>query len=356
MKYAQLGSTGVFVSRICLGAMTFGGAENPVSNAIGRLSQDEADVIIGKALDAGINFIDTADVYGNGASELRLGEALKGRRQDVVLATKLHGRMGPGPNQLGQSRLHIMQALEGSLRRLQTDHIDLYQIHNFDPLTPLDDVLRSLDDAVRQGKIRYIGCSNFAAWQLMKALGISDAKGFARFASIQSFYSLAGRDIEREVIPAVEDQRLGLLCWSPLAGGLLSGKFDRHGTTDANSRRANIQFPPVNEDKAFDIIDTLKEIAVRHDTGAAQIALAWLLAQPAVTSVIAGVKRPEQLAENLTATNLSLTVEDMAQLEKVSRLEPSYPGWIQTYNANGRVPSGEVFSGKSWKLGERPIG
>ena len=355
MKYAQLGDTGVFVSRICLGAMTFGGAENAVTSAIGRLSQVETDAIVGQAIDAGINFIDTADVYGNGASETRLGEALKGRRHDVVVATKLHGRMGPGPNQIGQSRLHMMDALHGSLQRLQTDHIDLYQIHNFDPLTPLDEVMRALDDAVRQGKIRYIGCSNFAAWQLMKALGIAERKGFARLASIQSFYSLAARDIERELIPAVEDQRLGLLCWSPLAGGLLSGKFDRHGAADQTSRRAKIQFPPVDENKAFDIIDVLKEIASRHHTSAAQVALAWLLAQPAVTSVISGVKRPEQLADNLAALDLALTDDDIAQLEVASRLAPAYPGWIQTYNATGRVPEGHAFRGKSWQLGETPI-
>lgn len=355
MKYAQLGNTGVFVSRLCLGAMTFGGSENAVTTAIGRLSQDETDKIVMQALDAGINFIDTADVYGGGASEERLGEALKGRRHDVVLATKMSGRVGPGPNQIGQSRLHIMEALEGSLKRLQTDHIDLYQIHNFDPLVPLEDVMRTLDNVVRQGKVRYIGCSNFAAWQLMKALGISERSGYARFASIQSFYSLAARDIEQEIIPALEDQKLGLLCWSPLGGGLLSGKFDRTGSTDPNSRRTKIQFPPVNEAKAFDIIDVLKTIAARHDASAAQVALAWLLAQQQVTSVISGVKRPDQLADNLAAMDLVLNNEDFVQLDEVSRSTPSYPGWIQTYNAKGRVPSGEAFDGKSWQLGEKPI-
>lgn len=355
MKYAQLGNTGVFVSRLCLGAMTFGGSENAVTTAIGRLSQTETNTIVGDALGAGINFIDTADVYGGGASEQRLGEALKGHRHDVVLATKASGRMGPGPNQIGQSRLHMMEAVEGSLRRLQTDHIDLYQIHNFDPLVPLEDVMRALDDLVRQGKVRYIGCSNFAAWQLMKALGISERNNFARFASIQSFYSLAARDIERELIPAIEDQKLGLLCWSPLAGGLLSGKFDRTGSTDPNSRRAMIQFPPVEESRAFDVIDVLKAIAARHTTSAAQVALAWLLAQPQVTSVISGVKTPVQLAENLTAMELVLEDDDLLKLDEASRPAPSYPGWIQTYNATGRVPAGHPFNGKSWKLGDTPV-
>lgn len=335
--------------------MTFGGTENAVTTAIGRLSQDETDVIVGQALDAGINFIDTADVYGAGASEARLGEALKHRRHEVVLATKLHGRMGPGPNQTGQSRLHVMGALEASLKRLGTDHVDLYQVHNFDPLTPLDDVMRTLDDAVRQGKVRYIGCSNFAAWQLMKALGIAEKNGLARFASVQSYYSLAGRDIEHELIPAIEDQKLGLLCWSPLAGGLLSGKFDRHGAADPLSRRANIQFPPVDEARTFDTIDVLKAIADRHDVSAAQVALAWLLAQPSVTSVISGVRRPGQLADNLAAMALALSENDMAQLDEVSRTPAVYPGWIQTYNAKGRVPARYPFTGKSWQLGEQPV-
>jgi aryl-alcohol dehydrogenase-like predicted oxidoreductase len=355
MKYAQLGNTGVFVSRLCLGAMTFGGSENAVTTAIGRLSQNETNTVVGDALVAGINFIDTADVYGGGASEQRLGEALKGQRHDVVLATKAGGRMGPGPNQIGQSRLHMMAAVEGSLKRLQTDHIDLYQIHNFDPLVPLEDVLQTLDDLVRQGKVRYIGCSNLAAWQLMKALGISERNGFARFVSIQSFYSLAGRDIERELIPAIEDQKLGLLCWSPLAGGLLSGKFDRTGTIDPNSRRATIQFPPVDESRTFDVIKVLKAIAIRHTTSAAQVALAWLLAQPQVTSVISGVKSPAQLADNLAAMELVLENDDMLKLDEVSRCAPSYPGWIQSYNAQGRVPADQLFNGKSWKLGEKPV-
>ncbi|MGI4861385.1 MAG: aldo/keto reductase [Janthinobacterium lividum] len=342
------------MSRICLGAMTFGGPENTVTTALGRLSQDDTNAIVHQALDAGVNFIDTADVYGGGASESRLGDALQGRRQEVVLATKMHGRTGPGPNRLGQSRLHIMEALEGSLQRLRTDHIDLYQIHNFDPLTPFEDVLRTLDDAVRQGKVRYIGCSNLAAWQLMKALGISERTGLSRFVSTQSYYSLAGRDIERDVIPVVEDQRLGLLCWSPLAGGLLSGKFDRNGASDPGSRRALIQFPPVDEARTFDIIDVLKSVAARHDTSAARVALAWLLAQSAVTSVICGVKRPAQLVDNLAALELVLSDADIAQLDEVSRPAPWYPGWIQTYSANARVPEGHAFDGKSWKLGERP--
>lgn len=355
MQYAQLGLSGIFVSRLCLGAMTFGGANNPAGNAIGRLSVAETDTIVGQALDAGINFIDTADVYGGGRSEDLLGDVLKQRRHEVVLATKFGARLGGGPNEVGQSRLHLMAALDASLQRLKTDHIDLYQLHNFDPLTPLDSVLKTLDDAVRQGKVRYIGCSNFAAWQLMKALGIAERDKLEKFVSIQSFYSVAARDIEDELIPVAVDQKVGVLCWSPLAGGLLSGKFDRHGAADPMARRAQIQFPPVDESKAFDIIDTLKLLAERHCVEPAQIALAWLLSRPAVTSVIAGVKRADQLIANLKALDVILSEADLAQLDACSHSPASYPGWIQSYNANARVPQGHPFNGRNWKLGEMPV-
>ncbi|MFL9944113.1 aldo/keto reductase [Paraburkholderia graminis] len=354
MQYSQLGATGTFVSRLCLGTMTFGGADNPAGNAIGRLSAAETDVIVGQAMDAGINFIDTADVYGGGGSETVLGEVLKERRKNIVLATKLSGRVGSGPNEVGQSRLHLMDAIEGSLKRLKTDHIDLYQVHNFDPLTPLENVLRSLDDAVRQGKVRYVGCSNFAAWQLTRALGISERDKLERFVSIQSFYSLAGRDVEDEVIPAAVNQNVGLLCWSPLAGGLLSGKFDRNGAADKTARRALIQFPPVDETKTLDIIDVLRSIADRHAVEPAQVALAWLLDRPMVTSVIIGIKRPEQLDANLRALNTALSDEELRELDAVSQRSVTYPRWIQTYNAKSRVPDGYPFPSASWALGQTP--
>ncbi|PZM07993.1 aldo/keto reductase [Rhizobium tubonense] len=355
MHYAKLGNTGVFMSRFCLGAMTFGGADNPAGNAIGRLGQSETDAIVGQALDAGINFVDTADVYGSGGSETLLGQALKHRRHDVVLATKFSGRAGEGPNQVGQSRLHLMNSLEQSLTRLQTDHIDLYQIHSFDPFTPPEETLGALDDAVHQGKVRYIGCSNLAAWQLMKALALSNRDKLASFVSVQSFYSLAGRDIENELVPAITDANVGLLCWSPLAGGLLSGKFDRHGATDPSSRRAKIQFPPVDETKIFDVIDVLKRVAEKHDASPAQIALAWLLSHPFVTSVIVGIRQPEQLADNLKAFDIALTDDDLQHLDEVSRSPARYPRWIQSYNAKGRVPQGYEFEGATWSLGERPV-
>ncbi|MBD7922375.1 aldo/keto reductase [Xanthomonas bonasiae] len=355
MQYAQLGATGIFVSRLCLGAMTFGGSDNPAGNAIGRLTATEADGIVGQALDAGINFLDTADVYGGGGSEALLGDVLKTRRNQIVLATKGGAKMGSGPNETGQSRVHLMGALTASLQRLKTDHIDLYQLHSFDPLTPLDSVLRTLDDAVRQGKIRHIGCSNFAAWQLTKALGIAERDKLEKFVSIQSFYSLAGRDIEDEVIPAATDQNVSLLCWSPLAGGLLSGKFDRHGAADPNARRAKIHFPPVDEPKALDIIDTIKQVAQRRDAEPAQVALAWLLSRPTVTSVIVGIKTAQQLSANLQALDVVLDDEDLDQLDAVSSRPVAYPGWIQTYNAQARVPKTYPFKGRSWALGQKPI-
>jgi len=352
MQYARLGISGTFVSQICLGAMTFGGASNPVSDAIGRLERSDVDSIVGAALDAGVNFIDTADVYGGGASETMLGEVLGARRKDVVLATKFAGRTGPGANQVGQSRIHVADALHASLERLNTDHIDLYQLHNFDRFTPMEEVLGALDDAVRQGKVRYIGCSNYAAWQIVKALGVSARERLASFVTVQAFYSLAGRDVEQEIIPAALDQGLGLLCWSPLAGGLLSGKFDRHGATEKGSRRemrgAKAQFPPVDEERAFAIIDLLREIAGRIEATPSQVALAWLLAQPAVTSIITGVKRLSQLQDNLEAADLRLSTEDLAALDDVSRADAPYPGWMQSYRAKARVPAGHPFPWASW--------
>ena len=352
MQYARLGTTGTFVSRICLGAMTFGGASNPVTDAIGRLEGGEVDGIVGAALDAGVNFIDTADVYGGGGSETMLGEVLGVRRNDVVLATKFAGRTGPSANAVGQSRIHIVDALHASLERLNTDHIDLYQLHNFDRFTPMEEVLGALDDAVRQGKVRYIGCSNYAAWQIVKALGVSATEHLAKYVTVQAYYSLAGRDVEQEIVPAALDQGLGLLCWSPLAGGLLSGKFDRHGATEKGSRRdtrgALAQFPPVDEERAFAIVDVLRKIAGKIEATPSQVALAWLLAQPAVTSVITGVKRLSQLQDNLVAADITLSVEDLTALDEVSRVGPPYPGWMQTYRAKARVPEGYPFPWASW--------
>ncbi len=328
MKYNLLGNTGLKVSELCLGTMTFGG--QGMWTAIGALPQDEANELVKQSVDAGINFIDTANVYSEGLSEMMTGQAIRDlglKRDDLVIATKVRGTIGTGINNSGLTRKHILQQANESLTRLNMDYIDLYQIHGFDPLTPLEETLDALDSLVKSGKVRYIGCSNLAAWQIMKALGISAQQHLAKFVSLQAYYTIAGRDLEREVVPMLLDQKVGLMVWSPLAGGFLSGKYTREANAE-EGRRVNFDFPPVNKDKAFDIIDVMQEIAVAKDVTVAQVALGWLLHQPVVTSVIIGAKRPEQLQDNLKAVDLKLTVDELAQLEAVSKLPAEYPGWM----------------------------
>jgi len=306
---------------------------------IGGLDQSAVDAIVHRALDAGINFFDTADVYSAGESETMLGKALAGKRGEVVLATKVRGRMGKGANQVGLSRLHIIEAVEASLRRLGTDWIDLYQIHRYDAHTNLEDTLRALDDLVRSGKVRYIGCSNLAAWQMMKALAISRSEGLERFRSTQSYYSLAGRELEREIVPLLKDQGLGLLVWSPLAGGFLTGKFSKDGT-DASGRRATFDFPPLDKDKVFPIIDVLRTVAGAHDASPAQVAIAWLLSRDPVTSVIIGAKSVAQLDDNVKSADLVLSADELASLDAISRLTPEYPAWMEALPSD-RLPGQE---------------
>lgn len=328
MKYNLLGNTGLKVSELCLGTMTFGG--KGMWTAIGTLPQAEVDVLVKKSVDAGINFIDTANVYSEGLSEQMTGAAVRNlglSRDDLIIATKVRGKMGAGPNEVGLTRKHILQQVDESLKRLQMDYIDLYQIHGFDPITPLEETLYALDTLVSSGKVRYIGCSNLAAWHIMKALGISERNHFAKFISLQAYYTIAGRDIEREIVPLLTDQKLGLMVWSPLAGGLLSGKYGRH-TSPEDARRVSFDFPPINKEKAYDIIEVMQEIATGKGVSVAQIALAWLLHQPVVTSVIIGAKRPEQLEDNLKSTEITLTIEELAALDAGSKLSPEYPGWM----------------------------
>src|ERR1700730_9237217 len=334
MKYRQLADTGVFVSELCLGSMTFGGV-GQMWEVIGGLDQKAVDSIVHRALDGGINFVDTADVYSDGESEVMVGKALGGRRHDVVLATKVRGRMGKGPTQVAVSRLHIVEAAEASLGRLATDYIDLYQIHRFDPLTAVDDTLRALDDLVRAGKVRYIVCSNLAAWQLMKALAVSREQRLERFKCTQSYYSLAGRELEREMIPLLADQGLGLLVWSPLAGGFLSGKFTRGGGDEA-ARRAKFDFPPVNKEKGFAILDVLTTVAQTHNATVPQVALAWVLANPAVTSVIIGARKIAQLEDNLKSVDLTLAADDLKALDEASKLPVEYPAWMDSLGSDRR--------------------
>jgi aryl-alcohol dehydrogenase-like predicted oxidoreductase len=337
MKYRLLGSTGLLVSELCLGTMTFGGKD--FWAVIGTQGQSEANDLVSAAIDAGINFIDTANVYSTGESETLLGKALAGKRDKVVLATKVRGRMSPAPNDLGLSRGHIMASVEASLRRLGTDHIDLYQIHGFDALTPFEETLGALDNLVSRGLVRYIGASNLAAWQLMKALGISERNRLARFQSLQAYYTIAGRDLEREIVPLLKDQGVGLLVWSPLAGGLLSGKFGRDAT-DAAGRRDKFDFPPVDKERAWRVIDVMRPIATAHNVSVAAIALAWLLHQDVVTSVIIGAKRRDQLADNLRAPDVVLTAEELKALGEVSALPIEYPGWMLAFQGTERTPGG----------------
>ena len=332
MKYRRLGRTGVYVSELCLGAMTFG----TQWEAIGALGQTDADALVGTSIDAGVNFFDTADVYSTGDSEAILGKALASKRQDVVIATKVRGRMGPGANEVGLSRLHIIQACEASLRRLGTDYIDLYQIHRSDPDTDIEETIAALTDLVRAGKVRYIGCSNLPAWELMKALGISERRGLERFCATQSYYSLAGRDLEGDTIPLIEDQGLALLVWSPLAGGFLTGKFTREGARDRDARRAVFDFPPVDRDQAFDVLDVMAAIAETRDASVAQVALAWLLAKPTVTSVIIGAKRMDQLRDNLGAVDVRLSADEVTSLDEVSGRPRPYPMWMLTLGDDRR--------------------
>jgi aryl-alcohol dehydrogenase-like predicted oxidoreductase len=341
MHYRPLGRTGQFVSEICLGAMTFDGGSG-FWRSIGTVEQKGAAALIERALAAGVNFIDTADVYSEGQSEAMLGQALrdlKVAREDVIIATKVRGRTGPGPNAVGLSRGHIMDQIAGSLKRLGLDYVDLYQIHGFDAVTPIEETLRALDDCVSRGLVRTIGCSNLAAWQIMKALAISERRGFARFETVQAYYTIAGRDLEREVLPLVEDQGLGVMVWSPLAGGLLSGKFARDGKGPEGSRRAVFDFPPVERERAFDIVDAMRPIAKAHDVSVARVALAWLLQRKGVMSVIVGAKTIEQLDDNLAAAKLTLSADEIVALDKASAPRPEYPGWMLGRQSEGRVPA-----------------
>jgi aryl-alcohol dehydrogenase-like predicted oxidoreductase len=339
MKYKTLGNTGLLVSTLCFGTMTFHGGSG-LFKAIGASDQSEADEIIKASVKSGINFFDTADIYSEGGSEEILGQSFKNlgiARKDVVIATKCYGRVGQGRNDVGASRGHIMDAVDASLRRLQTDYIDLYQIHGSDPITPIEETLRALDTLVNSGKVRYIGCSNWAAWKLMKALGISEFKNLARFDTLQAYYSIAGRELERELVPLMEAEKTGLLVWSPLAGGLLSGKFSRENQKPQGSRRSEFDFPLVDKERTWKILEAMAPIAQNHNCSVARISLAWLLAKPVVTSVIIGARNVQQLNDNLASVDVTLSDNEMRLLDDVSALPPEYPGWMIPFQAMDRL-------------------
>jgi aryl-alcohol dehydrogenase-like predicted oxidoreductase len=339
MHYRLLGKTGVYVSELTLGTMTFGG--KGFWEVIGKLGAPEAEAFIGTALDAGVNMIDTADVYSEGESEKHVGAALaslKRPRDQIIVATKVRGRTGPGPNEMGLSRKHIFDSIEASLKRLRLDYIDLYQIHGADLITPIEETLRALDDVVRSGKVRYIGYCNLPAWQAMKAIAYSDARDLAKFVSAQVYYTIAGRDIEREVVPLAMDQGLAILPWSPLAGGLLSGKFDLESPGPEGARRTSYDFPPVERDRARNVLREMHAVKLATGIPISRIALAWLLTRPFVTSVIIGAKTREQLVDNLAAVDVKLTPEEIAQLDGAGALPSEYPGWMIERQARGRSP------------------
>jgi aryl-alcohol dehydrogenase-like predicted oxidoreductase len=339
MKYRLLGRTGLYVSELCLGTMTFG--DQGFWKVMGGLGQEAVNTLVKQSFDAGVNFIDTANVYSLGVSETLTGTAIKSLglpRNELVIATKAFGVMDETKiNACGQSRYHLMNELDASLKRLQLDHIDLYQLHGFDPVTPLEEVLSTLNDMVRSGKVRHVGLCNMAAWQIMKGLAISEKRNWSRFESVQAYYTVAGRDLEREVIPLLQDQQLGLMVWSPLAGGLLSGKFSADGKGPEGTRRASFDFPVVDKPRAFMVVDAMRPIAERHQVSVARVALAWLLSRPQVSTVIVGAKTPEQLVDNLGASKLDLTTEDLLILDEVSKLPPEYPGWMLDRQGQSRA-------------------
>ncbi|HPT15094.1 MAG TPA: aldo/keto reductase [Bacteroidales bacterium] len=334
MKYRYLGNSGLKVSELCYGAMTFTGDKHSNTASTG---QQEANHLAAAALDLGINFFDTADVYANGTSEMMLGKALGQRRKDVVVATKVRFAMSSKPNDTGLSRHHIIESCEASLHRLNTDYIDLYQVHSYDPGTPLDEMLRALDDLVRTGKVRYIGCSNLTAWQTMKALAVSERLNLEKFITTQLYYSIGARDIEQELIPLCLDQKLGILCWSPLSGGFFTGKY-RHGDDvplgmrRSDPQASNMKYWPVDEDKGFEIVSLLEKIGTNYQKTIAQTALNWLLHKAAVSSVIIGARNLAQLKENAGATGWILQEEDIKLLDEISAQPLRYPMWHQKYS------------------------
>ena len=332
MRYNILGKTGLYVSELCLGTMTFGG--KGVWQAIGTLGSKDVETIIGTALEGGVNFLDTANVYSEGESETLVGGALKTLarpRDQIVIATKVRGRMGPGVNQVGLTRAHILSSIDASLKRLQLDHVDLYQIHGFDPATPLEETVHALDAVVKSGKARYVGFSNLAAWQAMKAITYAEQNHLARFQSAQVYYSIAGRDIERELAPMAVAEGVAILPWSPLAGGLLSGKFDPAKKGPDDARRTSFDFPPVNMERLPKVLAALRTVASATGISVARLALAWHLTKPFVTSVIIGAKSKEQLVDNLAATEVKIAAEHLAALDEASALPPEYPGWMLAF-------------------------
>ncbi|WP_299517189.1 aldo/keto reductase [Mucilaginibacter sp.] len=343
MKYNFLGNTGVAVSEICFGTMTFGGSGGGIWSNIGKVQQEEVNSLMKTVVDAGINFIDTANVYSYGESETLLGQSIIDlglNRNELIIATKVRGRMSEGINNVGLSRFHIFQSVDASLKRLQLDHIDILYVHGVDPKTPVEETVRALNDIVLTGKVRYIAICNWPAWMVMKAQGIADKHGWNKFVGLQYFYSLSGRDIEREIMPVAADQNLAIMPWSPLAGGFLSGKYTRANEKAGNSRRDVFDFPPINKEKSYDIIDVISEIGKQHNVSTAQVALAWVRLQKGVTSTIIGAKNIDQLNDNLKSIDIELSADELKRIDEVSAMPKEYPGWmVERQSADREIKS-----------------
>lgn len=338
MRYNLLGSTGLLVSEICFGAMTFGGKGH--WEAIGKVQQQEVNDLMKRVIEEGVNFFDTANVYSFGESERLLGQSLKDlglNRNELVIATKVRGKMNEKPNSIGLSRYHIFNSVDESLQRLQLDHVDILYVHGVDFVTPIGEIMHSLHDVVMTGKVRYIAVCNWPAWMVMKAQGIAEKNNWNKFIGLQYFYSLAGRDIEREIIPMAKDQDLGIMPWSPLAGGFLSGKFSRDKEKAGDSRRDTFDFPPINKEKAYDIIDIISVIGKQHRVSTAQIALAWVRQQPGITSTIIGAKNIDQLNDNIKSTEVVLSADDLGKIDAISALPKEYPGWMTENQSKDRL-------------------
>lgn len=328
MDYLPLGNTGLYVSRLCFGAMTFVDPKQTQFSWLGNEGQETANEMVATSLDAGINFFDTANVYADGQSEIMLGKALGNKRQNAVVATKVCLPMGRGVNRTGNSRISIMRELEDSLKRLGTDYIDLYQLHEWDHTTPIEETLRALDDCVKQGKVRYIGLANSTAWQIVKAYGLAEKMGTEKFCSLQCYYSLVGRDLEQDILPAIKDCGMGTMIYSPLSAGFLTGKYT--GENAEKGRRSTMNYPPIDMEQGDRVVEVLREIGAAHGRPAGQVALSWLLHQSGVTSVIVGARNTAQLKDNLGATDIQLTAEQLKQLDEVSARSPLYPHWVPT--------------------------
>jgi aryl-alcohol dehydrogenase-like predicted oxidoreductase len=336
MQYTNFGNTGLIVSRLAFGAMTFGQG-TLVGELKNSMDQNSAEQMVGMCLDAGINFFDTADMYTSGQSEIMLGKALKGKREEVVISTKCGFRSGDALISSGLSYRYILGAVEGSLKRLDTDYIDLYLVHIPDPVTPLEETARALDDIVQKGWVRYVGYSNYPAWKAQKMLAIQQREGWVKWIGAQMYYSLLGRDLEIEVVPFLQENGLGLMVWSPLASGFLTGKYTSAAPVPPDSRRAVFDFPPVDIEKGYAVVAVLKELGKKYEASVAQMALAWLLAKPVVSSVILGASKTRQLEENLGAARITLSAEDVQMLDDLTHPDAPYPAWMQPLGWDAKV-------------------